>query len=157
MIYDNKCNINNYKGITDLLDKALDVMCSGELNDLENGFHQIDGDKIFVHAKEYMTSDFDDCEYEAHKNYIDIHTTVSGNEICYAKALEDMKLINSFDSQEDIGFYKNDERTDYPFNISNESFVVVFPQDAHKPACSVSSKSDKIKKIVIKVLYTPSK
>ncbi|MGD1822369.1 MAG: YhcH/YjgK/YiaL family protein [Pleomorphochaeta sp.] len=154
MIYDSKSNVKNYKGITELLDKALEVMVSGELNELEDGFHAIDGEKIFAHVKHYDTKDFDTCEYEAHKNYIDIHSNVFGNEICYAKTLKDMDLIDSFDSNEDIGFYKNDKRCDYPFIINEDSFLIVFPQDAHKPACSVNTNSAKVKKIVLKVLYT---
>jgi len=156
MIYDTLENAEKYKGINPLLDEALTILASGKLKDYELGVHKIKGDQLRIHINDYKTKDKNKCEYEAHKNFIDIHYTISGNEICYFKSLKDMEIIGTFDSKNDIGFYKNDERTNHAFNISNENFIIVFPQDAHKPSCSTTEEGENLRKVVLKVFYDPS-
>jgi len=68
-----------------------------------------------------------------------------------------MERIGNFDCKNDIGFYKNDERTNHAFTISNQNFIVVFPQDAHKPSCSTTEEGENLRKVVIKVFYNPRK
>lgn len=83
---------------------------------------------------------------EAHRKYIDIQYTYSGNEEIGWKALHDCeKITKPYDHEKDIGFFGDIPALWIP--IPHGSFAVFYPEDAHAPlGCS-----DSVNKIIMKV------
>lgn len=123
-----------------------------QINDnTENGRYSIDGDKVFYMVSETLSRTQEEGKYEYHAKYIDIQIVLSGQECMavstlppHSEIIED-KLING-----DIAFVKAPiEET--MFVLQPKDFVIFYPYEVHKPLCIVGGKTEKIRKVVVKV------
>ncbi|MBI0028203.1 hypothetical protein B6D12_06805 [Gilliamella apicola] len=123
-----------------------------QINDnTENGRYSIDGDKVFYMVSETLSRTQEEGKYEYHAKYIDIQIVLSGQEGMavstlppHSEIIED-KLING-----DIAFVKAPiEET--MFVLQPKDFVIFYPYEVHKPLCIVGGKTEKIRKVVVKV------
>lgn len=132
------------------IDKAFEILKELDINDYEDGRHEIDED-IFFLIQRYETKPESEALYEAHKKYIDIQYIVKGSEIIDVIALEDAEAINAFDVKHDIGFYKC--LSDYSrIRLRQGQYGLFMPNDCHKPSFHEDgTASGKVEKIVMKV------
>ena len=149
MIYDKLENLSLYFDENSAFSKAIDFIknFSGS-----PGKYQIDGDSLYVNIDEYTTSSEKDKQFEAHKKYVDIQVMLSGLEIHGVMAQDEgnFSYEGDYDDQKDIAFM--DTVSDYSrLLLSPGEFVVYYPNDCHKPGCSVDS-GTRVKKAVAKVL-----
>jgi biofilm protein TabA len=121
-------------------------------NDLENldpGRYDIDGDNLYATVSEYMTKDPDSANFEAHRKYIDIQYVVKGNEVIGLAPLNAAKkIITPYDPSRDIEF-ADCENPDYMV-ATPRNFFVFFPDDMHKPGLRDGNPTP-VRKIVIKL------
>ncbi len=80
MIYDITDNAQRYMGMSRNMDRALRYMMETDLTELEDGRHEIDGDKVFVNIMHADTK-ADRPEYEFHEEYYDIQIDLSEEKI----------------------------------------------------------------------------
>ena len=146
MIYDTLDHIQQYEGIHPGVMKGLRLLAETDFSTLAEGRHEIDGDNLFLLVQHYNTKVVNDTP-EAHKKYIDIQFNVSGEEWIGVAPLESMTEEIEARPEGDIWFYHGP--TDN-IVLSGKRFMVLFPQDAHSPACVVNSPVT-VKKIVGKV------
>ena len=59
---------------------ALDFARTHDLAAFELGKHEIDGDDLFVNVVEYETTSPQDRFWEAHRDYLDVHVPLRGDE-----------------------------------------------------------------------------
>lgn len=137
------------KKLQERINYALDYLKNSILEQLELGKHVIN-DWLYINVQEYMTKDLSECKFESHKKYVDIQMMINGLEAIETSDIDKLELETSYDEDKDVMFWKqkpNQMRT----VISNGSYVILYPQNAHMP-CIAIDKPIKVKKLVAKVL-----
>ena len=98
----------------------------------------------------YETMKWEDRKFETHEKYFDIQFVLEGMECCGVCNREMLgEQIGSYDPEEDIVFYEEPAFSSKVF-LNAGDFVVLGPEDAHKPRCEVNGPIA-IKKVVCKV------
>ncbi|MBQ7500254.1 MAG: YhcH/YjgK/YiaL family protein [Clostridia bacterium] len=119
----------------------------------ECGRHDINGDELYVSVQSYDTVAYDKKDFENHKKYIDIQYIVSGKEDIYVCGKSDMTVVKEYDGAGDYELLKeNDPGAVSSVTLSSGDFLVLYPDEPHKPGISADG-LESVKKIVIKVKY----
>ena len=145
-----------YGGLGEGVKRGLAWLAERDLNALEPGRYEIDGDKIFVKVSEVMTKAPAEALFEAHRRYIDIHITLSGEEWFGHAILNSnqdvaaphLEEVTPYNEAKDVAFYKGDG---VYMQAPPGHFVLFMPEDAHKPSVYFKEPG-LIKKLVLKVL-----
>ncbi len=132
----------------ELWNKAFAFLSSTDLNAVEPGRHELQGEDLFANVDEYQTRDAADTRYEAHKKYADIQFIVSGTEKIGVLPLQKTRVTEPYDEENDIAFFESDE--DNLRLASPGTFFIFFPDDAHRP-CVKNEDNSSVRKVVIKV------
>lgn len=133
---------------------ALKFLKETDFNTLEIGRYELSDDGTYANVEEYLTKDT--AHFEAHRKYIDIQFLLKGNEYVYITPMEPDKQIETlaYNESRDIEFFDKDNYQKRLLTTKN--FLVLFPEDGHKPCMKINS-SDKVKKVVIKIPYKQPK
>lgn len=86
--------------------------------------------------------------FEAHKQYIDIHYIIEGEEAFGYSNINNLKAITEYNSDGDYQLF------DGPINkiiLKKGDFCIVFPEDAHIPCMNVDDEST-VKRCVVKIM-----
>lgn len=150
MIFDSIENASAYKNLHKGIAMALEAEAAYTPENYELGTVELDGDHVFLIRNAYQTRSVSDAQLEAHRTYIDVMYMVEGEEIIYVKPTNRLsKITMEYDPEQDVLFGAMDEDTT-AVHLTPGTFVVLFPQDAHAPACMVKE-SKSVKKIIAKV------
>lgn len=147
MIYGNVKNKDEYSFLPQNLKKCFDYIQNNDLSNLEKGSYDIDGKDLFVNIVEYETTTEDNRFWEAHKNYLDLHFIINGEEIIN---------VNFIDNMEQKPFVEKDDFLPLEGNkkssivLQKDDFLICYPNDAHMTAIQVE-KPTNIKKAIFKV------
>ena len=148
MIIDRLENCEFYYGLGINFKRAFEYLKSVDLNNIECGKYEIDGNNIFISIMEYTTKNIDECLWEAHKKYIDIQYVISGSEKMGYINVNNISIINGYNSDNDILFGEGVGQ----FTIVKEGeFTIFTPNDGHMPSLNVNN-PEVVKKAVIKIL-----
>lgn len=148
MIIDTMQNASRYFGVHPLFAKAFEYIQRTDLNAIETGKYEIDGDqlKAIVAEKKGVTSAESTAKFECHNHHIDIQLCVKGNEQIGWKPREKcVSQKGDYNPEKDVLFYN--DAPDMFFQLTDGQFVIFFPEDVHAPMIG----EGEIKKIVIKV------
>lgn len=150
MIVDSIKNAYLYKGLNEDIDKVLDVASTLTSEGFETGRRVIDGDKVFINFVSYETKAREVSKSEAHKLYVDVMYMVEGNETIYVKPTCKLKNITKeYDPAIEALIADLDDDVT-AVRLEEGMFCILFPDDAHAPAC-VCDKAMTVKKIIGKV------
>ncbi len=149
MIIDNLNNISKYAGLSKKMDIAFKHIGNGLDKAMENGTMEISGRDVFAVCAEYETKNISNGKNEAHRNYIDIQILLAGNEIIYASNIDDLEVIENYNSDKDVLFLEKSTRT--AIDMKEGMFCIFFPWDAHMPGISGEDGPKKVKKVVYKI------
>lgn len=107
----------------------------------------LDGDDLFINMAEPELKSAEEQKLEVHREYIDVHFPLTGDEICGVTDLSDVTVESDapFNEEEDYALYSEKART--YFTAHPGDFYIVFPEDAHAPIIG----EGKIKKAIAKV------
>ncbi len=140
---------NKPTAVSSAVGKVMAFLHQNNLNDFDNGSHPIDGDDFFVNIFSYTTADENNRIWEAHRDYIDVHYVLSGQEILQQAFLPDCET----------GEYEAE--TDYvPITVapvrsrcivSSHFLAIFYPEDAHQTGIAVDDKPIAIRKAVFKI------
>ncbi|MDR1903372.1 MAG: YhcH/YjgK/YiaL family protein [Treponema sp.] len=109
----------------------------------------IEGDDVFAQVQSYTTLDAGLARFETHDRHYDLHYMLEGCEYFYCTKRSGLIPETGYDQEKDITFYR-DPPHDGRILLIHGDMVLVAPDDAHKPRCTVESPVI-VKKIVIKV------
>ncbi len=115
------------------------------LKDAEVGRYDF-GD-CFVLVQEMETKHAAEKDFELHRKYLDVHVVLEGEELLGYEDITNFKPKEEFNEEKDIQMLIGDGQY---VTIKPGMFCVVFPHDAHKPGCCVTTPA-KLRKFVIKV------
>ena len=115
-----------------------------------DGRHEL-GDGIFAMIKSFAPKPREERRYETHVQYADIQCVLEGDETIYVRPPEGLKVQEDFLAERDVVFYNQPEDCipEQPFLMLPGHFLLLCPEDAHKPECLTSF--DAGRKIVLKV------
>ena len=147
MIKDRLINAKTYYNLSNNMQKGLVWLENTDLNNIEDGKYEIDGDKVYASVQTYETKE--DAKYESHRKYIDIQYMIKGKEKIGVTDLSNCKTCIEYDSARDLEFYDINCKEEY-LNLNENEFLIFYPQDAHKPSISIEKPSI-VKKVVVKV------
>lgn len=145
MVIDSLENAGLYFGLGHGIEHALRFL-QQDVKDLPDGRIDIDGDNLFAIVQQYITKAPTEGFWEAHRKYIDVQFVVSGRELIgYAPAAG--MPVTEFNEERDL--VKLEGTGDF-IELDANSFMILFPHDAHMPGIMLPAPSP-VKKIVIKV------
>ena len=113
------------------------------------GKYELDGEKLFASVQAYRTLT-EDGKMEAHRAYIDIQFLVFGKEIMYTKDITKAVLEDAYREDCDAAFYQVDD-TANQLVLTPGDFVILLPEDAHRPGVAFGGVPEEVQKIVMKV------
>lgn len=149
MIADTINNSELYKNLSPLIKKGFDYIKQTDFSKMELGKYLIEGDALFALFQEYETKDINDCKLEAHKKYIDIQFILSGRELIGVTPLTDQLPSKEYNADDDYALYDNISSS--MIKLESGDFAIFFPTDLHMPCLKIDNRSEKVKKVVIKV------
>lgn len=150
MIYGEIKDLNQYKGISKNLDKAIEYILSGEYKKGTPGKNIIDGDNLYFNYPSCaMTKEIRDGFFEGHKKYIDIHIVISGEENLGYTPRSEVTIKQKYDSEGDCELY--DGALKNIFHVTEDGFVMFFPDEPHMALLKVGEIKE-ITKVIFKVL-----
>ena len=150
MILDQMKYARVYSGLHTGIDQALEAMARYTKNNYPAGRVELDGDNLFLLLNSYQTHPAADALCEAHRQYIDVMYMVEGEELIYVKPTDLLSaVVKEYDTQTDAVLAKTDADAT-PVRLTEGCFVILFPQDAHTPACCIEQ-PQQVKKIIAKV------
>lgn len=147
MIFDSLKNKDNYKYFPALY-QALNYLDSLPSWELPAPTVVLDEDRLFCNLVAFTSKPEDECLYEAHRNYIDLHFIVSGIERIATSDICSLTYEVPYAPEKDIAFLKGD--ADGCYELKPGQFMVCFPSDAHKVAMMKERPAD-VRKIVFKI------
>ena len=132
-------------------DKAFAFLNDKKLDTLPAGKYVIDGNNVYATITNAPSKEFDKSAWESHRNYIDLQYVIKGKEKIGVSPIALATLIKPYDETRDAANYNADGK----YHIATpDVFFLFFPGDAHRPNIKVEG-YDTVKKLVIKVKYTP--
>ncbi|GMU89810.1 MAG: beta-D-galactosidase [Chlorobiota bacterium] len=148
MILDKLEHHATYAGLGENLKKGFEWLANTYTLDTPEGKYAIDGDEVYAIVTSYKTKPYSEGEFESHKKYLDIQYIPEGEEMICVTGLEHLIPKTDFDFEKDIVFYTGDGE---PIRLPEGYFMVLFPQDGHKPGIMTGSERLGVKKVVVKV------
>jgi YhcH/YjgK/YiaL family protein len=147
MIFSNLAYEARYRDLSPRFALAFDFLKSFDGN-LAPGKVIISGDEVYAMIQAYDTSLALDRSWEAHRIYADVQFVYSGEELIYYSPLKELESIKAYDAVGDYELFRGSDR--YCDHLSANDFAIFFPEDGHKPGCSVCD-SKTVRKVVVKV------
>ncbi|MGL4999887.1 MAG: YhcH/YjgK/YiaL family protein [Cetobacterium sp.] len=151
MIFGQLNELKFYKGISKDLDLAIKAIESGSYKNGVEGKNEIDGDKVFFNLQKCKTKILEECFFEVHKKYIDIHIVIDGEEGIGYSSKDSLKNKTEYNEKTDFGVVEGPEQ--YRLNMTNDNFLIVFPDEPHMPLISKENNPKELKKVVFKIMY----
>ena len=141
----------NFKvGLPKVIVEVCDYLNTLDLNALENGRHDIN-DQIYMNVMEPETAEPSSKKAELHHEYLDVQVLIRGTENIEVGAnYPDLSKYESYNKADDYQLCAGiDDK--FIVTMKPKMFAVFYPYEPHKPCCVVNGKTEKIKKLVVKV------
>lgn len=146
MILDTLDRLEGYGYISPLMNKVVDFFRKTNLELLEPGRIDLQGDDLFVNVNRQGAQTRDQVPIEAHTEYIDIQVPISSDEEMGFLSAQFMPSPSvSYDQKRDVAFYPG--LCDTYLNVRKGMFVVFFPGEGHAPAITENG----ILKLIVKI------
>ncbi len=152
MIADTLAQTARYLGLDPRLDRGLRALARLAADPPADGRRELEGEELWAGISSYQTVEPADKLFEAHRRYVDIQAVLSGGELLYWAPLAGLAARRAYSEAEDIALYENPPGGGAGLLLEPGSFVVLFPQDAHKPGCRLRAGPGlPVRKLVLKV------
>ena len=141
----------NFKvGLPKVIAEVCDYLNTLDLNALENGRHDIN-EQIYMNVMEPETAEPSSKKAELHHEYLDVQVLIRGTEnIEVGTNYPDLSKYESYNEADDYQLCADiDDK--FTVTMKPKMFAVFYPYEPHKPCCIVNGKTEKIKKLVVKV------
>ena len=138
---------SRYGGLGPGVKAGLKYLAEHDLSTLSLGRHVIDGDNIFFDVSEVTAIPASAALFEAHRRYLDIHVTLSGEEWFGHAMVKNLEEVEPYLEEKDVAYYKGDG---VYLQAPPGHFVLFMPEDAHKPRVFFKE-AGLVRKLVLKV------
>jgi 3-deoxy-D-manno-octulosonate 8-phosphate phosphatase (KDO 8-P phosphatase) len=131
------------------IDEAVDLLNELKVSESDVGKKIIVNENFFYHVQSYDTKPVEQCEFESHREYIDIQILVKGREAMDLADISRLEIKESYDSEKDVVFWKAPERMSRVTLREGDS-IILYPENAHRGAVSIKG-NEHVLKLVGKV------
>ena len=146
MIFDQLGLASRYDGVHSGLAAGFRFLQSTDLGALQDGRHELDGDRLFVIVANSAGKGRSDARLEVHDRYMDIQVAISGTDEIGIKPRGECRQIDAgMDAERDIMFFR--DQPDFWMQLTPGTFAVFFLDDAHAPLAGAGQ----VHKAVVKV------
>lgn len=146
MVLDRLVNWRRYAALHPGFEAAFRWLAEAPLTELPAGREPIDGERLHVLINHDAARGHERAKLEAHRRYIDIQLTISGDEQIGWSPLSDCGTPEAaYSPERDIAFYCARPQT--WLAMPPGTFAIFFPDDAHAPLAG----SGELVKAVMKV------
>ena len=104
-------------------------------------------ENCFVLEQSYITKNKENCLFESHKKYIDVHYCLAGDEIISVVDKWDLEIKEDYDEMSEA--YILEGKSKNRMELKKSEFLILFPEDAHMTA--LKGQQDFVKKLIFKV------
>ena len=149
MIIDSIRNREKYYCLGEEYKAALDF-CASVMEDgfKEGDFPLLDG-RVVMKNRVLKTKSVEDCKWECHRKFVDVHFVVSGHEkIGYADA-KNMEVLSE-NEEKDMVYLAGGADDGAHLPLEAGYFMITFTDDAHLPAISFGE-CESYEKVVAKI------
>ena len=150
MIFGNIKNLDEFNYLKSDIKKCFEYANSNDLLNYDKGIYKIDGDNLFVNIVEYETTDVDNRFWEAHKNYLDLHLMLDGEEQIDVNFIDNMNQ-KEFVEKDDFLPLEGEKKSHVILN--KDDFLICYPNDAHRTAVKVKEPKN-IKKAIFNIIIS---
>ena len=148
MILDRIENAGRYYDLHPGIQTAFDFLKNTDLNSMEPGHHEVDGNRVFIIIFKDMGKGIDNARLENHQRYIDIQCVIFGTDLIGWKNLTDCGgLGQGYNKEKDVEFFEG--KAEIWITTPPEYFCLFFPEDAHAPMGSEGELFKAIIKIAV--------
>lgn len=148
MIFGNINHLEEFGFLEDSVKKCFAYLKDHDLTSYEKGTHEIDGERLFVNVVEYTTTAAENRFWEAHKDYLDVHVMLKGQEQIDVNFIQNMEL-KEYVKEDD--FLPMEGEKNASVVLREGDFLVCYPSDGHRTAVQVEE-PETIKKGIFKVV-----
>lgn len=146
MIVDTLENASLYFSLDQGIERGLRYLQDADLGALSPGTYPIEGDRIFCIVQDYLTIPPEEGFWEAHRRFIDIQFVAKGCEWIGYAPLRSLEL-ERYDEARDLAVLSGEGSY---VRVSEGTFMILGPGDAHKPRIALGS-PENVRKAVVKV------
>lgn len=151
MILDNLANWECYsRGNQQLWKEAIDFIAS-VTPETEESKYTIQGDSFFAFVQGYETHHIDKGKIEAHSDFVDIHSIITGSEFVYYSPVTSLELFEDFRPGSDDLLYLYRPETANSFQLYPGRFALFFPEEGHMTRIQTGPYPERLKKVVLKI------
>ena len=144
MIKDNLLYAKLYENVHPLFPAAFAFLKEAMKEKKEVGRYELEGG-AFALVQSYDSKSAENCKIEAHKKFIDIQCVLKGKELFGVADLSTQTMYEDKFEEKDVAFYRGEVDL---LTMTDGDFVIVFPEDAHRPQQGDGSR---VEKVVVKV------
>jgi len=127
---------------------AFDFLHRTDLAELPEGANEL-GYGVVAHIQHYATSKREELSFETHEKNFDIQYVIEGEEKMGVCSRRGLALKVPYETARDVTFYEDPASYGEVLLLSGD-YILLSPEDAHKPRCTVSA-SVPVKKVVVKI------
>jgi biofilm protein TabA len=132
----------------DYLMRAMEIM-KGLNTESPSGKVAVDGDDFYYTVMEVEVKPVEEIRFEMHRQYIDIHYVIEGNERIAVANGNMLKVSQPYSEEKDCALCYDGQVMSI-IALQAQDFCVIYPYEAHKPGGMVNDFC-KIKKAVFKI------
>lgn len=147
MIYGNISSFGNAAFPEGKIKQCLEYAKSENLLSFEPGTYKIEENDLFVNVVSYETKTAKERFWEAHKQYLDVHLMLDGQEQIDVGFTRNM-AVRDYVEQDDFLPMDGEKQASVVMNPGD--FLVCYPEDGHRTAVAVRE-PERIKKAIFKV------
>lgn len=130
--------------------KAFDFLASLSADSEEKEYPIMDN-RVFARVMGYRTKTPEQSILESHRRFVDIQAVLIGAEGMEWFPESTLSVEIPYDEEKDAAFYVRPHQGPVRVQVYPQTFVALFPDDAHMPALEINHQSEWIKKVVIKI------
>ena len=145
MIFDDFKNLKNYGIDPDIINFILNLD-----KNIKKGRHEIKKG-AYINIDEYQTRKKETLKLEAHRKHIDIQFLIEGCEKVYTTDLEGLVEDVEYSKEKDVVFYKTPDRPLNKSYLTQNKFMVLYPDDVHAPCINYDKSARNVKKGIVKI------
>ncbi len=103
---------------------------------LADGRHEL-GDGMYAEIRQYRPAPAGEKRYESHARYIDVQCVLEGEEGIYVRPVAGLEVGEDLLRDRDVVFYRDPAPggEEQLFVMTPGKFLLLPPEDAHKPEC----------------------
>lgn len=147
MIFGNITNLQDYRFLPKEIQECFAYAAQNILSAFSTGKHHFGFDHTFVNIVEYKTSDDLSQKWEAHREYLDIHLMLSGQEYIEISPIETMN-VEPYQQARD--FVPMTGSAACRVLLTPGDFIICYPSDGHRSGIMTDFPAS-VKKAIFKI------